>query len=39
MGKRFCKMFSESSTVVLQLPCCPGKQGELSQFFTNLLPK
>ena len=24
---RFCKMFSESSTVVMQLPCCPGKQG------------
>ena len=28
---RFCKMFSESSTVVIQLPCCPGKQGELSE--------
>ena len=27
---RLCKMFSESSTVVMQLPCCPGKQGELS---------
>ena len=23
-GIRFCKLFSESSTVVLQLPCCPG---------------
>ena len=28
---RFCKMFSESSTVVMQRPCCPGKQGELSE--------
>ena len=24
-------MFSDSSTVVMQLPCCPGKQGELSE--------
>ena len=33
LWKRFCKMFSESSTghlAVLQLPCCPNKQGELS---------
>ena len=28
---RFCKMFSESSTIVTQLPCCPHKQGELSK--------
>ena len=28
---RFCEMFSEISTVVMQLPCCPGKQGELSE--------
>ena len=28
---RFCKMFSESCTVIMQLPCCPGKQGELSE--------
>ena len=35
--ERFCKMFSESSPgcwAVLQLPCCPSKQGELSE---NLL--
>ena len=32
---RFCKMFSESSTVVMQVPCCPGKPGELSE---NCLP-
>ena len=25
LGKRFCKIFSESSTAVMQLPCCPGK--------------
>ena len=24
-------MFSESSTVIMQLPCCPGKEGELSE--------
>ena len=34
MFPRFCKMFSESSTVVTQLPCCPGKQVQLSE---NLL--
>ena len=28
---RFCKMFSESSTIVMQLPYCLGKQGELSK--------
>ena len=28
---RFCKQFSEISTVVVQLPCCLGKQGELSE--------
>ena len=28
---RFCKMFSESSTIVMQLPYCLGKQGELSE--------
>ena len=30
--RRFCKLFSDSSTVcwaILQLPCCPSKQGEL----------
>ena len=31
LEKGFCKLFSESSTVVLQLPSCPGKQGELSE--------
>ena len=30
-GKRFCKMFSESSIVVLPLPSCPRKLGELSK--------
>ena len=39
--KRFCNMFFESSTArwaVLQLPCCLGKQGELSEnsLFYNL---
>ena len=32
LWKRFCKMFSESSTgswAELQLPCCPCKEGEL----------
>ena len=29
--KMFCRMFSESSTVELQLACCPGKQGEFSK--------
>ena len=32
--ERFCKMFSESSLgrwAVPQLPCCPSKQGELSE--------
>ena len=29
---KFGKMFSESSTIVMQLPCCPGKQGELSEY-------
>ena len=29
MERRFCNLFSESSTVVQQLSCCPGKQGEL----------
>ena len=36
-SERFCKMFSESSPgcwTVLQLHCCPSKQGELSE---NLL--
>ena len=40
LGKRFCKMFSEGSTVVLQLPSYPGTQGELSgNCLQNLLPK
>ena len=40
LGKRFCKMFSESSTVVLPLPCCPGKQADLSEnCCQNFLPK
>ena len=33
--RRFCKLFSESSTgrwAVLQVPCWPSKQGELSTF-------
>ena len=33
-SERFCKMFSESSPgcwPVLQLPCCPSKQGKLSE--------
>ena len=29
LGKRFCKMFSDRSKVVLQLPSFPGKQGVL----------
>ena len=41
LGKRFCRMFSESSTDVLQLPCCPRQaRGELSGYcLQNLLPK
>ena len=34
MFRRFCKLFSESSTgrwAIVQLPCCPSKQGELSE--------
>ena len=34
LWKRFCKIFSESSTgrwAVLQLQCCPSKQGEISE--------
>ena len=34
LRKRFCNMFSESSTgswAELQLPCCPSKQGELQE--------
>ena len=31
LEKRFCKLFLESSTVVLQFPCCLGKQMELSE--------
>ena len=31
LEKMFCKMFYESSTVALQLPCCPGKQWELAE--------
>ena len=41
MRKRFCDMFSESSTgswAELQLPCCPSKQGELPEnMLQNLL--
>ena len=38
-GKGFCKMFAENSTV-LQLLCCPDKQGKLSEnCFKNLLHK
>ena len=33
----FCKMFSEISTIVMQLPCCPGKQGELSKYYLQNL--
>ena len=32
---RFCKLFSESSTVVMQLPCCPVKQGEPGELSEN----
>ena len=40
LGKRFCKIFSETSTVVLQLPCCSAKQWDLSEYCShNLLPK
>ena len=28
---RFRKLFSDSSTIVMQLPCCPGKEEELSE--------
>ena len=39
-NKRCCKMFSGSSTVVLELPCCQGKQWELSEnCLQNLLLK
>ena len=31
LGKRFYEMLSESFTVVLQLPCSQGKQGELTE--------
>ena len=34
MFRRFCKLFSESSTgrwAIMQLPCCPSKEGELSE--------
>ena len=34
LSKRFCNMFSESSTgrwAELQLPCCPRKQGEFPE--------
>ena len=31
LEKRLSKLFSESSTVEMQLPCCPGKQGGLSE--------
>ena len=47
LRKRFCNMFSESSTGSwdeLQLPCCPSKQGELPEnmlqsLFLNLPPQ
>ena len=29
-------MFSESSKVEMQLPCCPGKQGELTKPITQV---
>ena len=31
LEKKFCKLFSKSSTVVFQLPCRLGKQRELSE--------
>ena len=41
LRKRFCNMFSESSTgswAELQLPCCPSKQWELPEnMLQNLL--
>ena len=30
-------MISESSTIVMQLPCCQGKQGELSENYLQNL--
>ena len=47
MRKKFCDMFSESSTgswAELQLPCCPSKRGELPEnmlqnIFLNLPPQ
>ena len=38
LRKRFCNMFSESSTgswAELQLPCCPSKQGELPKIYNK----
>ena len=40
--RMFCKLFSESSTgrwVILQLPCCPSKKGELLEHILQNLPK
>ena len=43
MFRRFCKLFSESSTgrwAILQLPCCPSRQGEiLEKILQNLRNK
>ena len=40
LDKRFCKMFLKCSTFVLQLPSCPGKQGELCEkCLQNLMHK
>ena len=42
MFRRFCKLFFESSTgrcAILQLPCCPTKQGELLENILQNLRK
>ena len=38
LGKRVCKMFSESSTTILNLPFWPGKGNELSIVYKNSYP-
>ena len=40
LKKTFCYLFSEGSTVILQLSFCPGKQRKLSEnCLQNLFPK
>ena len=38
LGKRVCKMFSESSTTILNLPFWPGKGNKLSIVYKNSYP-